>query len=162
MNRDEFGGSKGGEEFKDMKAEMKLASLPVNPSNEGTKNIYATSNDIVSWGYKGKSGENVNIVDNKDYVKGYDVTHHSIDHFISTELFNRIEKDRSLSVIDSNLNIQNRFDRENFEESSSISAANYDTQIGNIGGQPRRPLDVKSFCEEYPELTECRYIAGTL
>ena len=162
MNRDEFGGAKGGEEFKDMKAGMKFASLPINPSNEGTKNIYATSNDIVSWGYKGKSGENVNIVDNKDYVKGYDVTHHSIDHFISTELFNRIENDRSLSVIDSNLNIQNRFDRENFEESSSISAANYDTQIGNIGGQPRRPLDVKSFCEEYPELTECRYIAGTL
>jgi hypothetical protein len=162
MNRDDFGGAKGGEEFKDMKGGLNLASLPVNPSNEGTKNIYATSNDIVSWGYKGARGENVNIVDNKDYVKSMDVTHHSIDHFISRELFNRIENDRSLSVIDSNLNIQHRFDRENFEASSSISAANYNTQIGNPGGQPRRPLDVKSFCEEYPELLECRYQAGTL
>ena len=162
MNRDDFGGAKGGDEFKDMKSGLKLASLPVNPSNEGTKNIYATSNDIVSWGYKGKSGENVNIIDNKDYVKSMDVTHHSIDHFISRELFNRIENDRSLSVIDSNLNIQHRYDREQFEASSSISPSNYNTQIGNPGGQPRRPLDVKSFCEEYPELTECRYIAGTL
>ena len=162
MNRDDFGGAKGGDEFKDMKSGLKLASLPVNPSNEGTKNIYATSNDIVSWGYKGARGENVNIIDNKDYVKSMDVTHHSIDHFISRELFNRIENDRSLSVIDSNLNIQHRYDREQFEASSSISPSNYNTQIGNPGGQPRRPLDVKSFCEEYPELTECRYIAGTL
>ena len=162
MNRDDFGGAKGGEEFKDMKGGLKLASLPVNPSNEGTKNIYATSNDIVSWGYKGREGANVNIIDNKDYVKGYDVTHHGIDHFISKELFDKIETDKSLSVIDSDLNIQHRFDRENFEASSSISAANYNTQIGNIGGQPRRPLDVASFCEEYPELIECRYQAGTL
>lgn len=162
MNRDDFGGAKGGDEFKDMKSGLKLASLPVNPSNEGTKNIYATSNDIVSWGYKGKSGENVNIVDNKDYVKSYDVTHHSIDHFISRELFNRIENDKNVAVIDSDLNIQHRYDREQFEASSNISPSNYNTQIGNPGGQPRRPLDVKSFCEEYPELTECRYIAGTL
>ena len=162
MNRDDFGGAKGGDEFKDMKSGLKLASLPVNPSNEGTKNIYATSNDIVSWGYKGKSGENVNIIDNKDYVKSMDVTHHSIDHFISRELFDKIEADRSLSVIDSNLNIQHRFDRENFEASSSISAANYNTQIGNPGGQPRRPLDVKSFCEEYPELIECKFQSGNL
>jgi hypothetical protein len=163
MNRDEFGGAKGSvDDFKDMKAGITLASLPVNPSNEGTKNIYATANDIVSWGYKGKSGENVNIVDNKDYVKGYDVTHHGIDHFISRQLFNRIENDKSLSVIDSNLNIQHRYDREQFEASSNISASNYNTQIGNPGGQPRRPLDVKSFCEEYPGLIECRFQAGTL
>ena len=107
-------------------------------------------------------GEKETASDNKDYVKGYDVTHHSIDHFISRELFDRIENDKSLSVIDSNLNIQHRFDRENFEASSSISAATYNTQIGNPGGQPRRPLDVASFCEEYPQLAECRYIAGTL
>jgi len=162
MNRDDFGGAKGGEEFKDMKGALKLSALPVNPSNEGTKNIYATSNDIVSWGYKGSGGENVNIVDNKDYVKGYDVTHHGIDHFISRELFDRIENDKSLSVIDSNINIQHRYDRERFEASSNISASNYNTQIGNPGGQPRRPLDVKSFCEEYPQIAECRFIAGTL
>ena len=163
MNRDDFGGAKGDDQgFKNMKDAVKYSALPYNPSNEGSKNIYATANDIVSWGYKGKAGENVNIIDNKPYVKSYDVTHHGIDHFISRELFNKIENDRDVVVIDSNLNIQNRYDRERFETSSNISAANYDTTIGNIGGMPRRPLDIKSFCEEYPQLTECRYITGTL
>ena len=163
MNRDDFGGMKGEEQgFKNIKDAVKYSALPYNPSNEGSKNIYATANDIVSWGYKGKSGENVNIIDNKNYVKGYDVTNHGIDHFISKELFDKIENSRNIDVLDSNLNIQNRFDRDRFETNSNINTSNYDTQIGNIGGQPRRPLDVKSFCEEYPNLTECRFQAGTL
>ena len=154
MNRDEM--------FKGMKDAQAYTSLPVNPSNVGTKNIYSTANDIISWGYKGKWGENVNIIDNKNYVKSLDPTHHSLDHFISRDLYNRIESDKEINNVLGENNLQNRFDRERFESSNSISATEYNTAIGNVGGQPRRPLDVKSFCEEYPELAECKYQAGTL
>jgi|5_EtaG_2_1085323.scaffolds.fasta_scaffold04138_4 hypothetical protein len=62
---------------------------------EGISNIYRTSNDVVSKGY-----EATDIVPPKQYAYGffdhYMLGDHSIDHFISREMFDAIDQNKSI------------------------------------------------------------------
>ncbi len=66
---------------------------------EGISNIYRTSNDIVSQGYAATE-----VVAPKHYVYGffdhYLLGDHSIDHFISREMFNAVDQNKSIEQQD--------------------------------------------------------------
>jgi len=62
---------------------------------EGISNIYRTSNDIVSQGYAATE-----VVQPKHYAYGffdhYMLGDHSIDHFVSQEMFNAVDQNKSI------------------------------------------------------------------
>ena len=126
-------------------------------------NLYSTERDIVSSGYKGSklqkfTGVRPEIISPKDYVDGFDPTHHSIDHFISKELFDNIKNNQTITnVLDQEIVINSRFHR---EETSNNNA--FVSEIGNTGGTGRSKLDVNAFCNAFPDLPECRYFKGSL
>lgn len=135
-----------------MASQPLLATQPVEKIlSKG--NLYSTERDIVSSGYKGSKLQNLigtrpEIIENKDYVRDFDPTHHSIDHFVSRELFQRIKKNDNYMVLDQEITIPTRFERDG-------GTGAFDTHIGNIGGTGREKLDINRFCSAYPYLSEC-------
>ena len=138
-----------------------MAAQPLLPTQPIDKilskgNLYSTERDIVSSGYKGSKLQNLigvrpEIIENKDYVRDFDPTHHSIDHFISRELFDAIKNNNNFKVLDQDLYIPTRFEREG-------GTGAFETYIGNVGGTGREKLDINRFCQSYPYLEECRLI----
>ena len=136
-----------------------MAAQPLLPTQPIEKilskgNIYSTERDIVSAGYKGSKlqqliGVRPEIIENKDYVRDFDPTHHSIDHFISRELFENIKNKNNFQVLDQEMYIPTRFEREG-------GTGSFETYIGNTGGSGRQKLDINRFCQSYPYLEECR------
>jgi len=138
-----------------------MASQPLLPTQPidtilSKGKLYSTERDIASSGYKGSKLQNLigvrpEIIENKDYVRDYDITHHSIDHFISRELFDAIKNNNNFQVLDQEMSIPTRFERD-----GGIGA--FETYIGNPGGTGRQKLDINRFCQSYPYLEECRVL----
>ena len=127
----------------------RMAAAPLMSTQQlaqGQGNIYVTERDIVSHGYKGSKLQSIlgrpEIVEPKNYVNSYDPTHHTIDHFITREMYNKINNnqyEQPLSIPTSNRVFQTEF-------------------IGSgAGGQPVN-VNVKSLCESNPQLLACKYI----
>ena len=92
------------------------------------------------------------IVEPKEYVKSMDITHHSIDHFTSKEILDRIANDEKIRVLnDDGMSIPSRFEREAADNFSPRS-------LGSSGAMKTRPLNVEQLCAAYPELPECAYL----
>ena len=118
---------------------------------ESKGKIYVTERDIVSYGYKGSKLQSLlgrpEIVEPKPYVKSYDPTHHTIDHFISREMYNKINDNQ-------------------YEQPMAIPTGNrvfqsggFQTEfIGSGAGGQRVNVNVKSLCETNPQLIACKYI----
>jgi hypothetical protein len=121
------------------------APLLATQQQEQTKgNIYTTERDIVSHGYKGSKLQSIlgrpEIVEPKPYVKSNDPTHHTIDHFISQDLYNKINEPQFTTIsIQNTPMFSNEF-------------------IGSGAGGNRVTVNVQSLCEANPQLIECRYI----
>ena len=139
------------------------ATQPLTKILTNNGNLYSTERDIVSSGYKGSKLQNLigvrpEIVAPKDYVGGFDPTHHSIDHFISKELFDAIKKNETITnVLDQDIIIKSRFHR---EESYNNNA--FGSEIGNVGGSGREKLNINAFCNAFPDLPECKFFMGSL
>ena len=119
-----------------------MATQPLSKKSEG--NIYTTERDIVSHGYKGSKLQSLlgrpEIIKPKPYVKSLDPTHHTIDHFISRELYDKINHPQ-------------------FERFSIQSGKTFNNEfIGSGAGGNRVTVNVKSLCEDNPQLIACRYI----
>tara|TARA_R110002020_G_scaffold56663_1_gene156585 strand:- start:1176 stop:2459 length:1284 start_codon:yes stop_codon:yes gene_type:complete len=137
---------------------FETAQLPLLPTQrENNENIFVTERDIVSHGYKGGKmadyfGGRPTIVEPKEYVKSMDITHHSIDHFTSKEILDRIANDEKIRVLnDDGMSIPSRFEREEADNFSPRS-------LGSSGAMKTRPLNVEQLCAAYPELPECAYL----
>ena len=146
------------EDFGEIATGVVYSQLPLLPTQKGNnENIFVTERDIVSHGYKGGElakyfGGRPTIVEPKDYVKSLDPTHHTIDHFTTKELLEKIEKDEKIEVLqDNGMSIPSRFDRE-LQDNFSPRA------IRTSGATKPRPISVSELCDAYPQLIECQYI----
>lgn len=134
---------------------FETSQLPLLPTQKGNnENIFVTERDIVSHGYKGGKmaeyfGGRPTIVEPKPWVNSLDPTHHTIDHFTSRDLLNRISNDETIKVVDQEMSIPTRFDRE--EED------NFSPRPFGKGGMRPPKLNVSQLCEAYPDLPECAY-----
>ena len=127
----------------------KLSKAPLMATQQVQQkggDIYTTERDIVSHGYKGSKLQSLlgrpQIIKPKNYVKDYDPTHHSIDHFISRDLYDKINNkdiEQPLAVPTSNNVFKSEF-------------------IGSGAGGQSVSVNVKSLCEKNPQLLACKYI----
>ena len=115
------------------------------PPTESISNIYKTSNDLVSKGY-----QHTELVKPKQYAYGffdhYLLGDHSIDHFVSKEMFDSVNENRPIEETE---DIKSDSLEDNFSPSSDI------TPSSTIG----YTVDNVSLCRKYPNYSpHCKKI----